>query len=98
APPPTSNNSPTSTAAGPCFRGSGKGILDFRFWILDLVSITNGGHAWCRNMAFSEQQFKDRTKAVGLRIINLVESLPSTRGTKVLGDQLLRSGTSIGAN
>src|SRR3954469_467404 len=49
-------------------------------------------------MAMSEQQFKDRTKAVGLRIIRLVESLPATRGARVIGDQLLRSGTSIGAN
>src|SRR5436853_7857813 len=49
-------------------------------------------------MAFSEQQFKNRTKAVGLRIIHLVEALPATRGARVLGDQLLRSGTSIGAN
>jgi four helix bundle protein len=49
-------------------------------------------------MAFSEQQFKNRTKDVGLRIVRLVEALPLTRGSKVLGDQLLRSGTSIGAN
>jgi len=49
-------------------------------------------------MAFSEQQFKDRTKAVGLRVIHLVEALPATRGSRVIGDQLLRSGTSIGAN
>ena len=49
-------------------------------------------------MAISEQQFKDRTKAVGLRIIRLVEALPATRSSRVIGDQLLRSGTSIGAN
>jgi four helix bundle protein len=49
-------------------------------------------------MAFSEQQFKDRTKAVGLRIIRLVEALPAARASRVLGDQLLRSGTAIGAN
>src|SRR5688500_6419939 len=49
-------------------------------------------------MAFSEQQFKDRTKAVGLRIIRLVESLPLSRGARIIGDQLIRSGTSIGAN
>jgi four helix bundle protein len=49
-------------------------------------------------MAFTEQQFKDRTKAVGLRVIRLVESLPGTRGSRIIGDQLLRSGTSIGAN
>jgi four helix bundle protein len=49
-------------------------------------------------MAMSEQQFKDRTKAVGLRVIHLVEALPASRGARVIGDQLLRSGTSIGAN
>jgi four helix bundle protein len=49
-------------------------------------------------MSFTEQQFNDRTKAVGLRIIQLVESLPSSPAAKVVGDQLLRSGTSIGAN
>ncbi len=49
-------------------------------------------------MAITEQQFKERTKAVGLRIIKLVEALPSTRSARVIGDQLLRSGTSIGAN
>ena len=49
-------------------------------------------------MPMTEQQFKDRTKAVGLRIIRLVEALPSARGSRVIGDQLLRSGTSIGAN
>jgi four helix bundle protein len=46
----------------------------------------------------TEQQFKDRTKAVGLRIIRLVEALPASKGSRVIGDQLLRSGTSIGAN
>jgi len=49
-------------------------------------------------MPFTEQQFKDRTKAVGLRIIRLVEALPPSRTSRVIGDQLLRSGTSIGAN
>jgi four helix bundle protein len=46
----------------------------------------------------NEQEFKDRTKKVGLRIIRVVEALPSTRTADVLGRQLLRSGTSIGAN
>jgi len=36
--------------------------------------------------------------AFSIRIINLVESFPNTRVYWVLGDQLLRSGTSIGAN
>ncbi|HMP65437.1 MAG TPA: four helix bundle protein [Pyrinomonadaceae bacterium] len=41
---------------------------------------------------------KNRTKQLALRIIRLVESLPETRTSKVLGGQLLRSGTSVGAN
>src|SRR5690242_8672368 len=49
-------------------------------------------------MAISEQQFKDRTNAVGLHIIRLVEALPATRSSRAIGDQLSRSGTSIGAN
>src|SRR6266852_2654731 len=46
----------------------------------------------------NEQEFKDRTKQVGLRVIRVVEALPSTRTAEVTGWQLLRSGTSIGAN
>jgi four helix bundle protein len=41
---------------------------------------------------------KKRTKEFALRIIKLVESLPNTRTSNVLGKQLLRSGTSVGAN
>ncbi len=41
---------------------------------------------------------KQRTKDFALRIIKLVESLPNTRTSDVLGKQLLRSGTSVGAN
>jgi four helix bundle protein len=46
----------------------------------------------------TEREFKKRTKDVALRIIKVVESLPSTRSADVIGKQLLRSGTSIGAN
>jgi four helix bundle protein len=49
-------------------------------------------------MSYTEKQFKDRTKAAGLRIIRLIEALPTSRTARVIGDQLLRSGTSIGAN
>ena len=41
---------------------------------------------------------KARTKEFGLRVIRLVETLPKTRTADVLGRQLLRSGTSVGAN
>jgi len=46
----------------------------------------------------NEQEFKDRTKKLGLRIIRLVEALPKNLTTQVIGRQLLRSATSIGAN
>ena len=45
-----------------------------------------------------EREFKARTKAAALRIIRLVEALPKTRTADVIGKQLLRSGTSVGAN
>ncbi len=46
----------------------------------------------------NEQEFKDRTKKLALRIIRLVGSLPHTPEAEVIGRQLLRSGTSVGAN
>lgn len=46
----------------------------------------------------TEQQFKARTKEFALRIIRLTESLPKSRTASVIGQQLLRSGTSVGAN
>jgi four helix bundle protein len=46
----------------------------------------------------NEREFRERTKRVGLRVVRLVESLPPNRTADVLGRQLLRSGTSIGAN
>ena len=46
----------------------------------------------------NEQQFKQRTKKLALRIIHLVEMLPKTSTAQVIGKQLLRSGTSVGAN
>jgi four helix bundle protein len=39
-----------------------------------------------------------RTKQFALRVIKLVESLPRDEVSKVLGRQLLRAGTSVGAN
>lgn len=39
-----------------------------------------------------------RTKLFSLRIIKFVQELPSKKVYWVIGDQLLRSGTSVGAN
>jgi len=44
------------------------------------------------------EELKKRTKQFGLRIIRLVESLPNTQTARVICNQLLRSGTSVGAN
>jgi four helix bundle protein len=41
---------------------------------------------------------KCRTKSFALRIINLCRSLPRSEEARVLGTQLLRSSTSVGAN
>lgn len=46
----------------------------------------------------SNENLKLRTKQFALRVIKLVESLPADQAARVLGRQLLRSGTSVGAN
>ena len=45
-----------------------------------------------------KQPLENRTKLFALQIINFVAMLPKNRITDVLGRQLLKSGTSIGAN
>jgi four helix bundle protein len=46
----------------------------------------------------NEELFKARTRRLALDIMGLVESLPRSRTADVIGRQLLRSGTSVGAN
>lgn len=46
----------------------------------------------------TKEELKARTKQYAPRVINAVQSLPEDRVAKVLGNQLLRSGTSVGAN
>lgn len=41
---------------------------------------------------------KKRTQAFALNIIDLVDSLPKSKAADVIGRQLLRCGTSVGAN
>src|SRR6267143_3632066 len=45
-----------------------------------------------------EKDLEQRTKRFGLAVIKFCSSLPRTREADVLGRQLLRSATSIGAN
>lgn len=46
----------------------------------------------------SHADFSQRTFDFALRIVRLVEALPDSGVCRTLGNQLLRSGTSIGAN
>ena len=72
--------------------------FDFGLGILDFGLKTRGGLKSKEATRMTEQEFKQRTKNVALRIIKLVESLPKVRSADVIGKQLLRSGTSVGAN
>jgi four helix bundle protein len=45
-----------------------------------------------------QKDLKVRTKEFALQIIRLYSSLPKTTEVQVLGNQLLRSGTSVGAH
>jgi len=44
------------------------------------------------------EQMKARTKNFALRIVRLYQSLPKAEENRVIGRQVLRSGTSVGAN
>lgn len=46
----------------------------------------------------NESELKQRKKAFSLRGIELVGALPSSSVGHTLGNQLVRSGTSVGAN
>jgi len=44
------------------------------------------------------QKLDDRTYKFALRILKLVDALPRTMKGETIGRQVLRSGTSVGAN
>jgi four helix bundle protein len=46
----------------------------------------------------NEEDLKRRTKQFSPRIIKLVEPLPKKTTAQIIGKQLLRAGTSVGAN
>lgn len=45
-----------------------------------------------------KNDLKDRTKKFSLQIINLIELLPKNLAASIIGKQLIRSATSVGAN
>jgi len=46
----------------------------------------------------TRDEMKNRTKAYANRVVKLCSALPENWFTRTLGKQLLRSGTSVGAN
>lgn len=44
------------------------------------------------------RDLRERTKGFALRVIRMFSALPKTTEAQVLGKQVLRSGTSVGAN
>jgi len=45
-----------------------------------------------------KEELKKRSKEFALRVIRLVEALPQTQTSQVIGNQLSRSATSVAAN
>ena len=50
------------------------------------------------NQPSQPEQLRERTKKFALRIINLFRALPRSTVARIMGTQLLRSGTSVAAN
>jgi four helix bundle protein len=46
----------------------------------------------------TKEELKNRTKQFALMIIKLVEDLPDNKAGNTIGNQLIRSGTSVAAN
>jgi four helix bundle protein len=46
----------------------------------------------------TSDKLKKRTKQLALRVMKLVDALPRTTAGRAIGNQLLRAGTSVGAN
>lgn len=46
----------------------------------------------------NQEQFKRRTRQLALQVIQVVQELPREMAAQEIGRQLLRSGTSVGAN
>lgn len=45
-----------------------------------------------------KNELKERTKQFALRVMKLVDALPKSTSSWAIGKQLVRSGTSVGAN
>ena len=87
----TATSSPTPRASTRTGQTPTRG--DLRIWIYDLRK-----SGVCPTVVFMSQDFKDRTFRFSMRIVHLIEALPSNVFGEIFGKQLLRCATSIGAN
>ena len=63
--------------------------------------VTGNGNRGARNAergTRTAESLLDRTKALAIRVVKLVDALPAKRSCDAIGRQLIRSATSIGAN
>jgi four helix bundle protein len=75
-------------------------ILDCGLIGPDALSVNESAKCDCRRTlpGMTEAELKARTKAFALRVMKLVDALPKNRAADVVGRQVLRSATSVGAN
>ena len=52
----------------------------------------------CKKLFMKEFDLKKRTKSFTISILNLVDNLPMRNSTRIVANQLGRSGSSVGAN
>ena len=51
-----------------------------------------------QGLTCTSEELRERTKAFAIRIVRLYEALPKAGAAQVMGKQILRCGTSVGAN
>jgi four helix bundle protein len=59
---------------------------------------SRGGSGSDLGRVANENDLRQRTKEFGLQVVRMFSGLPKTTEAQVLGKQVLRSGTSVGAN
>lgn len=59
------------------------------------LGLTKSDHSL---VSATNEDLRERTKRFALRILRLYRALPAKEDARILGRQLLRSGTSVGAN
>ncbi len=64
----------------------------------DLPALPAGRQGGRHGKEKFKKEFKNRVYKFTLMLVEFIDKLPRSSSTQIIGDQLLRSGTSIGAN